>query len=148
MYNYYYFSIFGFPFNFCLLIVSQIIKPVYFLHSVFQTTWQRTKTKCPVRQGKIPFYKNLFYWNLLKMSTWFSQLHPVQWQGVLNSSGDWEDFMLVLYSTYTDKLTLFLGSTVSTFRKYHHHYPQVLFLGTGKIYKFKPDSYATDSSQR
>lgn len=40
--------------------------------------------------------------------------------------------MLVLHSAYTDKLTLFLGSTDSTFRKYHHHYTQVLFLGTGK----------------
>lgn len=38
--------------------------------------------------------------------------------------------MLVLHSTYTDKLTLFLGSTDSTSRKYHHHYTQVLFLGT------------------
>lgn len=40
--------------------------------------------------------------------------------------------MLVLHSAYTDKLTLFLGSTDSTFRKYHHHYSQALFLGAGK----------------
>lgn len=32
--------------------------------------------------------------------------------------------MLVFHSAYTtNKLTLFLGSTDSTFRKYHHHHP-------------------------
>lgn len=51
---------------------------------------------------------------------------------VLNSNGDGEDYILVLHSAYTDKLTLFLGSTDFTFKKYHHHYTQVLFLETAK----------------
>lgn len=93
--------------------------------------------KISVRHSKFQFYQNLFYWNLLKIPTWVSKLHPDQWQGVLNSTGDGEDHMVVLHSTYTDKLTLFLGSTDSTFRKYHHHYTQVLFLGTGKKLQIK-----------